>query len=52
MAIQLVDDLYNIEQLQQRPDEQIPPGMFVVEVATLHFGHPSNEQPIGKFIKE
>ena len=24
--------------------------MFVVEFATLHFGSPANEQPIGKFI--
>ena len=48
----LIDDLIRIEELQAANDKQIPPGMFVVEVATLHFGSPSNEQPIGKFIQE
>ena len=48
----LIDDLIRIENLQAAADKQIPPGMFVVEVATLHFGSPANEQPIGKFIQK
>ena len=51
MTKKIIDDLHRIEGLQGSPNQQIPPGMFIVEVATLHFGSPRNEQPIGNFIQ-
>ena len=30
MTKKLIDDLHRIEELQQKPGEQIPPGMFIV----------------------
>ena len=47
----IIDDLRRIEKLQAGPVFQVPPGMFEIQQATLHFAKPQNEQPIGEFIK-
>ena len=47
----IIDDLRRIEKLQSAPGKQIPPGMFEIQTATLHFAKPANEQPIGEFIQ-
>ena len=51
MGAKLIDDLDRIEGLQAGPIFQVPPGMFEIQYATLHFHRPANEQPIGEFIK-
>ena len=48
---EIIDDLRRIEKLQAAPGKQIPPGMFEIQYATLHFAKPANEQPIGEFIQ-
>ena len=50
MAV-IIDDLRRIEELQADATTQIPPGMFEIQYATLHFAKPQNEQPIGEFIQ-
>ena len=48
---EIIDDLRRIQGLQGSPNQQIPPGMFEIQTATLHFAKPANEQPIGEFIQ-